>query len=338
MNLIIPMAGMGSRLRPHTLTTPKPLLLIAGKTIVQRIVEELAASSSEPIAHIGFVIGPNFGDAVENALKEVAERLGAQGHIYYQHEPLGTAHAVLCAKPLLKGNVIIAFADTLFKAHIKLDTRQDAIIWVHEVEDPSRYGVVRLNKNNLITEFHEKPSSFISRMAIIGIYFFKDGDVLHNELQYLIDNNILDKGEYQLTSALTNLHQKGAQFGVAPVNEWLDCGHKDAVLYANQRVLELLNEAGNDELISSNAYFENTTVIDPCYVADKVPIKNSVIGPYVSIEQNTTITNSIISNAMIQNNTNINYQILHQTMIGNHVLLNGKSNILSLGDYNTINE
>ncbi|HMS52805.1 MAG TPA: sugar phosphate nucleotidyltransferase, partial [Chitinophagales bacterium] len=100
----------------------------------------------------------------------------------------------------------------------------------------------------MITEFHEKPSSFISRMAIIGIYFFKDGDVLHNELQYLIDNNILDKGEYQLTSALTNLHQKGAQFGVAPVNEWLDCGHKDAVLYANQRVLELLNEAGNDEL------------------------------------------------------------------------------------------
>ena len=206
MNIIIPMAGRGSRLRPHTLTVPKPLVPIAGKPIVQRLVEDIVEMTNATVDNIGFIIG-DFGKEVENELLDIAHRAGAKGHIFYQDEPLGTAHAILCGKEIMKGNVIVAFADTLFKANIQIDTNTDGTIWTHRVKDPSRFGVVKLNSAGVITEFVEKPSVFVSDMAIIGIYYFKDGRYLKNELQYLIDNEIKDKGEYQLTSALENMKQ-----------------------------------------------------------------------------------------------------------------------------------
>src|SRR5690349_17889617 len=144
MNIIIPMAGMGKRMRPHTLTTAKPLLPIAGKPIVQRLVEDIMATSNEKVDEIAFIIGPTFGPDVENHLLSVAKSLGAQGKICYQHEPQGTAHAILCAADSLKGNVFIAFADTLFKATFSIDTNKDAIIWTQKVQDPSAFGVVKL--------------------------------------------------------------------------------------------------------------------------------------------------------------------------------------------------
>ena len=201
MKIIIPMAGRGTRLRPHTLTTPKPLIPIAGKAIVHRLVEDLAKASADPIEEIGFIIG-DFGSEVEKELHQIAEEIGAKGKIYHQETALGTAHAILCAKESLDGNVIVAFADTLFKADFTLDTNQDSIIWVQQVTDPSAFGVVKLNDDNRITDFVEKPKDFVSDLAIIGIYYFKDGENLKNELQYLVDNKVLSGGEYQLTDAL----------------------------------------------------------------------------------------------------------------------------------------
>lgn len=194
------MAGRGSRLRPHTLTIPKPLLPIAGKPIVQRLVEDITKVCGEPVDEIAFIIG-DFGAEVEKNLVAVAESLGAKGSIYYQEEALGTAHAILCAKESLKGKVVVAFADTLFKADFKLDSDAEGIIWVNKIDDPRAFGVVKLNENNIITDFVEKPQEFVSDLAIIGIYYFKDGAYLKNELQYLIDNDIKEKGEYQLTNA-----------------------------------------------------------------------------------------------------------------------------------------
>ena len=193
MNIIIPMAGMGKRMRPHTLTIPKPLIPVAGKSIVQRLVEEISKVVNEEIEEIGFVIG-DFGSEVESQLLKIANNNGATGKIYYQHEPLGTAHAILCAEDSLGGKVIIAYADTLFKADFSMDATKEGIIWVNKVEDPSSFGVVELNESGSITAFHEKPEEFISDMAIIGIYYFKDGTYLKNELQYLIDQGITTGG------------------------------------------------------------------------------------------------------------------------------------------------
>jgi len=332
MKIIVPMAGRGSRLRPHTLTVPKPLIPVAGKPIVQRLVEDIAAVCKEPIEEIGFVIG-DFGTEVEEHLKQVAADLGAVGKIYHQEEALGTAHAILCAKEIMEGKTIVAFADTLFRADFKLDDSKDGIIWVQKVEDPKAFGVVKLDGDNNITDFIEKPQEFVSDLAIIGIYYFNDGAYLRENLQYLIDNDIKDKGEYQITDALERMKKAGTKFAPGQVVEWLDCGNKNATVNTNQRVLEFIKE---EKTVSDSATIENSTVIPPCFIGENVSIKNSVIGPHVSIGENTSINQSIISNSIIQTNTTINGLNCSNSMIGNHASINKAPEALSIGDYNEL--
>ncbi len=329
MKIIIPMAGRGSRLRPHTLTVPKPLVPVAGKPIVQRLVEDLTASFPGEVDEIAFIIG-DFGEQVEKDLLEIAKELGAKGSIYHQEQPLGTAHAILCAEPSLTGNVIVAFADTLFKADFSFDTNEDGIIWTQKVPDPSAYGVVQLDNDGYITEFVEKPETFVSDMAIVGIYYFKDGDMLRNELKYLIDNDIMEKGEYQLTNALENMKAKGLKYKPGIIDEWLDCGNKDAVVHANQRVLEYNKHL---DMIHPSADTEGSIINLPCLIGAGAVIKNSIIGPHVSIGHNTNVENSVIRNSVIQNETSIKDAILKDTMIGNKAAYEGSASIVSLGDF-----
>ena len=330
MNIIIPMAGLGKRLRPHTLTTAKPLLPIAGKPIVHRLVEDIARVCTEKIDNIGFIIHPSFGKQVEEDLKRVAAAVGATGKIYYQEQALGISHAVLFAKELLHGHVIVAFADTLFKADFKLDTSKDGIIWVQKVADPSAFGVVKLNNQGEIVEMVEKPSTFVSDLAIIGIYFFKDGASLKNEMQYLIDNDIKDKGEYQFTSALINMQKKGAKFVPGEVKEWLDCGNKDVLVQTNSRYMEFIKD---QKLVSSKARLTNSVVIEPCFIGDDVVIENSVVGPYVSVGEHSKISDSRITNSIIQRNCTVSRAQLDNSVLGNFVNFEGHAEDLSVGDY-----
>lgn len=332
MKIIIPMAGRGTRLRPHTLTTPKPLIPIAGKAIVHRLVEDLAKLCSDKIEEIGFIIG-DFGDEVKKELCQIAQEIGAKCKIYQQEEALGTAHAILCAKESLDGNVIVAFADTLFNANFKLDTNQDSIIWVQKVADPSAFGVVKLGNNNIITDFIEKPKQFVSDLAIIGIYYFKDGENLKNELQYLIDNDIQNGGEYQLTAALENMKNKGLRFVPGQVMEWLDCGNKDATVHTNQRYLEYIRD---NKLISDTLDNNNSIIIPPVYIGENVKLHNSVVGPHVSIGAGCVVENSILKNSIIQKRTKIDNAILENSMLGNFVTFEGNAQNISIGDYNVI--
>lgn len=329
MKIIIPMAGRGTRLRPHSLTVPKPLVSIAGKSIVERLVEDLVASYDGAVDEIAYIIG-DFGEQVERELVALAERLGAKGSIYYQREQLGTAHAILCAAPSLKGNIIVAFADTLFRADFQINPDEDGAIWVQRVEDPSAYGVVKVDEQGIITEFVEKPKQKVSDLAIIGIYYFKDARQLQNELQYLLDNDIKDKGEYQLTNALENMKQKGVKFRPYPIDEWLDCGNKNAVIYANQRILEFKKDASST---AASVVTENSTIIQPCYIGAGVHIANSVIGPFVSIGNNSKIENSVISNSIVQNNSYVSNVVIENSMLGSYVEYVAKKSELSLGDF-----
>jgi glucose-1-phosphate thymidylyltransferase len=333
MKIIVPMAGMGKRMRPHTLTVPKPLLPVAGKPIVQWLVEDITKVCKEKVEEIAFVIG-NFGKEAEENLINIAKALGAKGSIYYQDEALGTAHAILCAKDSLKGKVIVAFADTLFKADFTIDENKEGIIWVNKIDDPRMFGVIKVNEQEVITDFVEKPQQFISDLAIIGIYYFKDGENLKKELQYLIDNNIREKGEYQLTNALENMKNKGMSFYPGKVIEWLDCGNKDATVYTNQRVLTL-NKDQIKKPVSLN--LQDATIIQPCYIGENVEIKRSVIGPYVSIGNNSKIEGSVITNSIIQSNTKIKNSVLDNSMIGNFAEYTQSPEQLSLSDYSTHN-
>ena len=230
------MAGMGKRLRPHTLVTPKPLVRIAEKPIVQRLVEDIVSIQTEKVEEIAFIIG-RFGKEVENHLIALAEQLGAKGTIHYQDQALGTAHAILCAESALTGPVTVAFADTLFRADFKLDPNADGVLWVNKIEDPRQFGVVELNAEGTIVSFQEKPQEFVSDLAMIGIYYFKDGEWLKRELQYLLDNNIMNGGEYQLPDAMRNMMKQGAKFVPGEVNEWMD---KDPI----DHVLDVIKEQG----------------------------------------------------------------------------------------------
>ena len=331
MNIIIPMAGMGTRMRPHTLTIPKPLLAVAGKPIVQRLCEDIVGVCSEPVKEIGFIIG-DFGPEVEKQLLRIAHNAGAKGKIYYQKEALGTGHAVLCAASSLKGKTIVAFADTLFRADFILDEKQDGIIWTHRVEDPSAFGVVKTDPKGIITGFVEKPATFVSDQAIIGIYYFKDGEFLKNELQHLVDENIVKSGEYQLTDALENMRQKGTKFITGDVAEWMDCGNKNATVETNRKVLGFEKELN----IPHNTDTHNAVIIQPSYIGDNVKIKNAIVGPYVSLGKNSSIENSVITNSIIGENSNIKFAVLDNTMVGNNATWEGKAVELSLGDYSQI--
>ncbi len=330
MKIIVPMAGMGKRMRPHTLTVPKPLIQVAGKPIVQRLVEDIAKVIDEKIDEIAFVVG-DFGKETEAKLIAIAESLGAKGSVHIQEEALGTAHAILCAQQALTGKVIVAFADTLFKADFKIETAQhDGIIWVQKIDDPKMFGVVKVNENNVITDFVEKPQDFVSDLAIIGIYYFKDGDYLKSELQYLIDNNIKEKGEYQLTNALENMKQKGAQFSPGKITEWLDCGNKDATVYTNSRVLAF-NEG--DSLVAKSVKSNHSLIIEPCYIGENAVLENSIVGPYASIGANTKIVNSNVKNSIIQNNSHIENCVIDNSMIGAYAEIKQSKMDLSVSDY-----
>ena len=330
MNIIIPMAGWGTRLRPHTLTIPKPMLPIAGKPIVLRLVEDLIKTTDEKIDNIVFIIREDFGSKIKDQLLSMSETLRIACHVRYQEEPLGTAHAILCAGDFLHDKVIVAFADTLFKMDFKLQSEKEGIIFVQKVADPAAFGVVKLDKDGVITDFIEKPKEFVSDLAIIGIYYFRDGAKLRAEMQYLIDNKLTEKGEYQLTNAMENMKAKGSRFEQGTVIDWLDCGNKNATVDTNAVYLSYLK---GTKLVSDTAEITNSVVIEPCFIDEGVKIINSVVGPYVSVGKNTVIEDSIIKKSIIQTNSVLKNKLIENSMVGNNTKLLGKTEDLSIGDY-----
>ncbi len=331
MRIIVPMAGMGKRMRPHTLTTPKPVIPVAGKPIVQHLMEDIIRMCNQKVEEIAFVVG-HFGEEAEKNLIKIAEDLGAKGSIHYQDVPLGTAHAILCAESALKGPVVVAFADTLFSADFKMDPNCDGVIWVKQIEDPRQFGVVKTTSDATITDFVEKPQEYVSDLAIIGIYYLKDGEYLRSELQYLIDNDIKDKGEFQLTNALENMKAKGKILKAGKVDEWLDCGNKDATVYTNLRVLEMKYPNNH---IATSAKINNSVIIPPCFIGDDVIIESSVVGPHVSIGKNTKVNNSILKNSIVRDHAQLKDAGIDNSLIGNYVHYHGQLKDLSIGDYST---
>ena len=331
MKIIVPMAGRGSSLRPHTLTVPKPLIPIAGKPIVQRLVEDIVSVCGDKnVDEIAFIIG-DFGTQIEEHLIKVAENLGAKGTIYFQDKPLGTAHAIYCAADSMDDEIVVAFADTLFRADFTLNTDADSVIWVKQVNNPSAYGVVQFAEDGTINNFIEKPKEFVSDSAIIGIYYFKDGPGLRKELKYILDNGILKKGEYQLTDALSALMNQGKVFRPGTVIDWMDCGNKAITLTTNSKMLKYLE--GKPELRGENIQIENAEIIEPCYIGSNVVLKNAKIGPNVSLGDYCVVENATIESSLVQTHSTISNIHLKDSMIGNHAHTDGRWTSVSLGDY-----
>nr|WP_315203128.1 sugar phosphate nucleotidyltransferase [uncultured Flavobacterium sp.] len=335
MKIIVPMAGRGSRLRPHTLTIPKPLIPVAGKPIVHRLVEDIVAVLNQEIEEVAFIIHESFGKQVEDELVAIANKLGAKGTIYYQNQALGTGHAIMCAKDSLSGPAVIAYADTLIRADFDLDTTADSVIWVKQVDQPEAFGVINLNENNEIVELVEKPKEFVSDLAVIGIYYFKDIAILKNELQLVLDNNIIHGGEYQINDGIKQMMAKGMKFVPGKVDEWMDCGNKDVTVETNSRMLGFLHSDGI-HLVDQNVKLENSTIIPPCYIGENVILINTTVGPNVSLGNGCHVQNSTIQNSLVQTHSHIKNASLDNAMIGNHAVYDGKFTSISIGDYSVL--
>jgi glucose-1-phosphate thymidylyltransferase len=338
MKIIVPMAGRGSRLRPHSLTVPKPLIPVAGQPIVNRLVKDIAKVLQQPIDEIAFVLGDEawFGDDVVESLKALAKSLGAKASIYRQDKPLGTGHAIMCAAPSLSGPAVIAYADTLIRAKFDLDPTADSVIWTKCVKNPEAYGVVKLNEKKEIIELVEKPKTFVSDQAVIGIYYFKDVAILKAKLQEILDENIMHGGEYQINDGIKRMMADGKVFKTGTVDEWMDCGNKAITVETNQRMLGFLKDDGEEQLIASSATLENAKIIEPCFIGENVVIKDATIGPFVSIGDNTTIEDSTIKNSLIQTYSTIKNANLDNAMIGNYVKYDGDFTHISIGDYSVL--
>jgi len=325
MKIVIPMAGMGTRMRPHTLITPKPLLKIAGKALVERIVSDLKKFTGEKIEEVHYVIG-NFGSNVEKKLIDISKKIGAKGFIHYQKEALGTAHAVYCAQSALEDEVIIAFADTMFVGSMNINTSDKAIIWTLPVKNPENYGVVLTDKDDYITDFAEKPKKYVSDKAIIGIYYFKKAEILKKKIEDLIEQNKSVKGEFQLTDALQAMKNEGIRIKCKVIEKWLDCGNKSEFLKSTESVL-------TREKFVSKAEEEGSRIIKPVYIGSNVEIESSVIGPFVCIEDNSVIKNSNLERSIIGMNTVVDSSMIKNSLVGNFSKINKASGILNIGDY-----
>jgi len=332
------MAGRGSRLRPHSLTVPKPLIPVAGQPIVHRLVKDIAKVLKQPIEEIAFVLGDPawFGDEVVSSLKKLAKDLGAKSSIYRQDKPLGTGHAIMCAEPSLDGPAVIAYADTLIRAEFDLDPTADSVIWTKQVDNPEAYGVVKLNANKEIVELVEKPETFVSDQAVIGIYYFKDVAVLKGKLQEILDENVMNGGEYQINDGIKRMMADGKVFKTGTVDEWMDCGNKAITIETNQRMLGFLKFDGDEQLVASSAKLENSNIIEPCFIGENVVLKNAIVGPFVSIGNDSVIENSTVKNSLIQTNTIIKNANLDHAMVGNHVKYDGNFTSISIGDYSVL--
>ena len=330
MKLIVPMAGRGTRLRPHTHVTPKPLLPVVGRTMVERIVETFAEAIGD-FDEAVFILGPDFGDAVRDELTEICGRFDISASFGVQDRALGTAHAVAQAGDRLEGECVLVFADTLFSMESAPDLDADAVVWVKTVEDPSRFGVAVKDDAGRITDFVEKPDTPISNEAIVGIYYIRDGARLGREIQYLIDHDVTGKGdEFQLTDALDRMLKDGATFKTASVSEWLDCGTIPAIKETSGIVIAKEGENRKEGTV------ENSTIIEPVYVGPDAVIRDSVVGPYTAVHGRATVTGSSVKNTIVFADSHVEDSALDGSLVGHSAVVRQFAGELNIGDHATV--
>ncbi len=325
MKAVIPVAGFGTRLRPHTYSKPKPLINVAGKPFLGYILEKLAALNPEEYI---FIVG-YLGDQIQHYV-DSTYRLPAR--YVEQKELLGQAHALWLARDYIDGPIVIIFADTLFEADLRnLDSPDtDGIAFVKEVEDPRRFGVVELDARGYVTRFVEKPTSLENRLAVIGMYYIRNGPLLVKACEELMARGIRTRGEYFLTDALNIFLEYGQRLRVREVNVWVDCGTPEAVLETNRYLLS----HGHDN--SQEVQREGVVIIPPVFISPSAHVRHAVIGPYATIADGCFIENAIIRDSIVDSGARIVNAVLEQSLIGRDAYVGGRFRRFNVGDSSSI--
>jgi len=324
MKVVIPLAGFGTRLRPHTYTKPKPLVNVAGKPVLGHILDKLCYLDVEEVL---FIVG-YLGDQIEHYVKA---NYSYPARFIEQKELLGQAHALYLAREALTGPLVIIFVDTIFDTDLSALATEpaDGVIYVKEVEDPRRFGVVVV-RDGQITQLIEKPDSMENNLAVIGLYYIKDAQSLMQSIGELIDRDIKTKGEYFLADALQVMIDRGARFRAETVDVWEDCGKPETVLQTNRYLLR--QSGGHVNRV------DNSVIIPPVYIADSAQVSESVIGPYVTIAEDSVVRQSIIQDSIINKGALIEDAMLVESLIGDNAVVRGTFDRLNVGDSSQVDQ
>ena len=324
MKAIIPVAGVGSKLRPHTYTQPKALISIAGKTILSINIDQLFEAGIRDFIFIVGYLGDKIKDYVSNTYPHL------NSHFVYQNERQGTGHAIKLTYDIVNNDeVIVVLGDTICEYDVKeVIDNPHSMLGIKKVDDPRNFGVAEIDENDFVEHVSEKPAIPKSNMALVGIYKIKESNVLFSCLNKIFNDQIKTDDQYSLTDALECMIQKGARFKSFKVKNWFDCGKKETLLQSNAILLKKLG--GN--VTPQNHSFENTIIIPPVSIAPGCDIKNAIIGPHVTIGSNTTIHFSIIKDSIVGSYTTLNEVVLDNSLIGSDANVKGLSRSLNIGD------
>ena len=327
MKVLIPAAGIGKRLRPHTYTMPKPLIPVAGKTIIAFIIDKfLDAGIKEFVFILGYM-----SEQIVEYLEQHYPNLSKEYVI--QTNRLGLGHAIWSAKDLFKDDddVVIMLGDTILELDVDTFLKsKNSGLAIKKVRDPRLFGVVELDEEGTVTKLIEKPNIPKSNQAIVGLYKINNVPLLVESLDYLIENEIKTHGEFHLTDALMGMITKGHIINTFEVLNWFDCGQKEILLETNKMLLK--RHGGN---VNESAH-DSSIIIPPVAIGRNCEIKKSIVGPFVTIANNATIDNTIISDSIVGNYANIQDLVLDKSLIGNDVVISGKRQTLNIGDNNEL--
>ncbi|MDG2499736.1 MAG: sugar phosphate nucleotidyltransferase [Flavobacteriaceae bacterium] len=336
MKIFIPMAGRGTRLRPFTLSKPKPLLEIIDKPIVEHLIDQITSTLSSEIEEIVYILGEEayFDSTVVDSLTLISKKYNAKTKVYRQLDKLGTGHAIMCAEESLSGPAIIAYADTMIQGKIEIDLKSDGMIWVKKVEDPSSYGVVNVDEEYNIKELIEKPKDFVSDLAVVGIYYFKESSFLRDELKIHLKEKLEPGREYLLNYGIEKMIEKNKIFKSQEIETWMDCGTPQLLLESAKIIMKSKEKYSNENNFSREG---KVIINDPVFIGKNVSLKNSTLGPNVSIGNNCVITDSKIQSSIVYNDSNISNANINNSILGSNCNYDGSNKEIFLGDYSQIN-
>jgi len=322
VNAIIPVAGRGKRLRPHTHTQPKVLMNVAGKPILAYILDDLKDLGVEEIV---FVVGY----LAEKVEEYVRERYPFRAHFVYQDEPMGNGHAIYVAREHLTGPTLIVFGDTVVQADLRAAAAlPHSAIGVHRVADPRAFGVVELDGDGIVRHLWEKPAVPPSDLAAVGVYMIQQPAPFRRALERLVDDRRIENGEYWLADALQIMIDSGERLQTFPVDEWYDCGTPEALLRANRALL--------DHAPPPVVEIPGSVVIPPSAIAETAVVEGSVLGPYATVAEGARVTNAVIRDSIINAHARVESVLLEESIIGENAAVTGRRGRINLGDSSEI--
>lgn len=317
MRAIIPVAGVGSRLRPHTFTVPKVLLNVAGKPIIGHIMDKIIAAGFDSATIVVGYLGELIKDYITSHYKIAVD-------FVEQEERLGLGHAIYLSRHTIsKDPILIILGDTVFDVDLKgMVQSQHTSIGVKEVADPRRFGVAEV-KDGFITKLIEKPEEPTSNLAIVGLYYIKHPDVLLDCLKEMIKRDVRTKNEYQLTDGLQIMLERGEKLTTFTVDGWYDCGKPETLLDTNRHLLHSTQ---------TNGVHDGVVVRPPVYISPKATVKSSIIGPFATIADGAVVQESIVRNSIVSENANVENALLEDSIIGSNAVIKGGFKRINIGD------